>query len=70
MKSAMSGRPLFRASQKMVPVAASATPVARPSSPSMRLSAFVTPTIQRTVSGKPRTPSSRVPKGVAMVSAR
>lgn len=53
--------PKMREMHKSVIEEIVATPIAKPSRPSMRLSALVMATIQRTVSGKPRKPSSTTP---------
>ncbi|MOA45933.1 hypothetical protein D3C78_1683810 [compost metagenome] len=43
--------PIIKAITAMVPIAIADTPAANPSKPSMRLMAFVTPTIHKIVNG-------------------
>ena len=67
----MSGPPLSAATAKVLAMAMNATPPARPSSPSMRFIAFITPAIQSMVKGRARNPSSITPpRGFAMWSMR
>ena len=56
---------------KLVPTPKKATPPASPSSPSMRLSALMTPTTHSTVKGRLSIPSGTGgPKGLAISSMR
>ncbi len=48
--------PPMYATTKFVSPAKKTIPAASPSSPSIKLIAFTTPTIQRTVTGRPKTP--------------
>ena len=48
-KRVASGRPVKKSEPAMPAEAITASPVARPSSPSMKLKAFTAPTIQKTV---------------------
>ncbi len=71
MHSAISTSPRASARTRFVPAAKKATPPARPSSPSMRLTAFTTPTIHRSVNGSDSIPSGiGGPKGQVMLSIR
>ncbi len=69
--SIISGCARCSATRKVVMTATSATPPARPSSPSIRLSALMTPTIQNIVNGRLAQPSAiGSPSGLAIASMR
>ncbi len=60
-RSATFHAPPMHATMKLVSAAKSTTPAASPSSPSMRLTAFITPTNHKMVTGKPSTSMGRSP---------